>query len=130
MSWYLDSSAILKLVFDEKERGALLRIIKSPSTSSRISKLEVRRTVNRLAPSRLDEAGLELEKINLYPVSTLVLAVAENFSRDITLRSLDAIHVATVISLGHVVQGLISYDKQMIANATLLGVKVISPGMK
>jgi predicted nucleic acid-binding protein len=55
---------------------------------------------------------------------------AENFSSEITLRTLDAIHVATVMSLEGSIQGLITYDKQMAANAQLLGIKVISPGMK
>jgi hypothetical protein len=35
-----------------------------------------------------------------------------------------------VLSLEGAVEGLITYDKQMIANAKLLGINVISPGMK
>ena len=130
MSWYLDSSAILKTIFDEKERPELLRLLTSQSTSSRLSRVEVRRTVARLAPTNVIEVNRELEKINFLPISDAILLVAENFSPDITLRALDAIHVATVMSLEGSIEGLITYDKQMVTNAQLLGIKVISPGMK
>jgi predicted nucleic acid-binding protein len=130
LSWYLDSSAILKTIFDEKERPELLRVLATQSTSSRLSRVEVRRTVARLAPTKVSEVNRELEKINFLPISDAILLVAENFSPDITLRALDAIHVATVMSLEGSIEGLITYDKQMVTNAQLLGIKVISPGMK
>ena len=130
MSWYLDSSAILKTIFDEQERPDLLRLLNSQSTSSRLSKIEVRRTVARLVPTKTAEVNLELDKINFLPISNPILMAAENFSSEITLRTLDAIHIATVMSLEGSIEGLITYDRQMIANAKLLGIKVISPGMK
>ena len=130
MSWYLDSSAILKTIFDEQERPELLRLLNSQSTSSRLSKIEVRRTVTRLGLTKTVEVNLELEKINFLPISDPILMAAENFSSEITLRTLDAIHIATVMSLEGSIEGLITYDKQMIANAKLLGIKVVSPGMK
>ena len=130
MSWYLDSSAILKTIFDEQERPDLLRFLNSQSTSSRLSKIEVRRTVARLVPTKTAEVNLELDKINFLPISNPILMTAENFSSEITLRTLDAIHIATVMSLEGSIEGLITYDRQMIANAKLLGIKVISPGMK
>ncbi len=130
MSWYLDSSAILKTIFDEQERPDLLRFLNSQSTSSRLSKIEVRRTVARLVPTKTAEVNLELDKINFLPISNPILMVAENFSSEITLRTLDAIHIATVMSLEGSIEGLITYDRQMIANAKLLGIKVISPGMR
>ena len=130
MSWYLDSSAILKTIFDEQERPDLLRFLNSQSTSSRLSKIEVRRTVARLAPTKTAEVNLELDKINFLPISNPILMAAENFSSEITLRTLDAIHIATVMSLEGSIEGLITYDRQMIANAKLLGIKMISPGMR
>ena len=130
MSWYLDSSAILKTIFDEQERPDLLRFLNSQSTSSRLSKIEVRRTVARLVPTKTAEVNLELDKINFLPISNPILMAAENFSSEITLRTLDAIHIATVMSLEGSIEGLITYDRQMITNAKLLGIKVISPGMK
>ena len=130
MSWYLDSSAILKTIFDEQERPDLLRFLNSQSTSSRLSKIEVRRTVARLVSTKTAKVNLELDKINFLPISNPILMAAENFSSELTLRTLDAIHIATVMSLEGSIEGLITYDRQMIANAKLLGIKVISPGMK
>lgn len=88
------------------------------------------RTVTRLAPEHLILAYSELEKIDFFPVSTGVLNIAESFASHVTLRTLDAVQVATVIFLDRTVKGLITYDRQMIANAKMLGVHVISPGMK
>lgn len=130
MSWYLDSSAILKAIFDEKERTELLKVLTSQSISSRISRVEVRRTAARLAPTKADVVNRELEKINFVPISNAILLTAENFPSDISLRTLDAIQVATAMSLEGSINGLITYDKQMIVNAKALGINVIHPGMK
>ena len=130
MNWYLDSSAILKLILDESERTALLKILENKSITSRISRVEVIRTVTRLAPEHLILAYSELEKIDFFPVSTGVLNIAESFASHVTLRTLDAVQVATVIFLDRTVKGLITYDRQMIKNAQALGIKVVSPGLK
>lgn len=130
MSWYLDSSAILKLVFDEQERVELLKVLTEKSITSRISRLEVARTVSRIAPDSLLLANSELQKLDFFPLSNGVLSTAEGFTAKTTLRTLDAIHVATVIFLGSAINGLISYDKQMVQNAKELGLKVLSPGAK
>ncbi|MCX6440545.1 MAG: type II toxin-antitoxin system VapC family toxin [Actinobacteria bacterium] len=130
MSWYIDSSAILKLILDESERKFLVKFLKSPSVTSRVSRVEVKRTVNRLAPEHLELAFSELEKLDYFPISTSILNVAESFDQSITLRTLDAIQVATALYLGESIEGLISYDAQMLKNAKKLGLKVISPGMK
>jgi len=130
LSWYLDSSAILKLILDEKEREALLGVLDSKSISSRISQLEVKHAVNRIAPGRIMEAQSELVKMDFYPLSNAVLSIAENFPAGVTLRSLDAIHVATALLLDKSIEGIITYDKSMMKNAKALGIKAISPGMK
>ena len=59
-----------------------------------------------------------------------ILSSAEDFPESITLRSLDSIQIATVIFLNKSVEGVITYDKQMIKNAKELGITVVSPGMK
>lgn len=130
MSWYLDSSAILKIVLKEKERSELLKTLTTRSISSRIARVEVKRTVSRVSPLSLVIAEEELAKIDSIPMSFPILSIAENFPSDITLRTLDAIHIATVMSLEGSIEGLITYDKQMIANAKALGINVIHPGMK
>lgn len=129
MSWYLDSSAIIKLIFREDESLALKGFISAPLISSRISKLEVRRAVARAVPRQSDFTDEVLEDFHLVPISEEVLQIAENFPKEITLKSLDAIQVATVIYMGRKIAGLVTYDKQMRRNAELLGILVKSPGV-
>ena len=130
MSWYLDSSAILKLLIAEKESAALTGFINFTIKSSVLTRVEIIRTLHKIAPEKTTDAKVILAGIDVTPLNSTVLNIAENFNSSITLRSLDAIHMATVLFLEKTVEGLITYDKQMIANAKLLGIKTISPGMK
>ena len=130
MSWYLDSSAILKLLIAEKESAALTDFINFTIKSSVLTRVEVIRTLHKIAPEKTADAKEILAGIDVTPLNSAVLNIAENFSLSITLRSLNALHVATVLFLEKTVEGLLTYDKQMIANAKLLGIKTISPGMK
>ena len=88
------------------------------------------RTLHKIAPEKITDAQIILDGIDLTPVNPAILNVAENFSSSITLKSLDALHLATVIFLDKSVEGVITYDKAMIKNAKELGIKVTSPGMK
>ena len=130
MSWYADSSALLKLLIVEKESVALTDFIDFTIKSSVLTQVEVIRTLHKIAPEKIAEAQIILNGIDLTPVNLAILTVAENFSPSITLKSLDAIHVATVIFLNKSVEGVITYDKAMIKNAKELGIRVASPGMK
>ena len=130
MSWYVDSSALLKLLIIEKESVDLIDFIDFTITSSVVTRVEVIRTLQKIAPEKVAEAQILLTGIDLTPVNSSILSVAENFSPSISLKSLDAIHVATVIFLDKSVEGLVTYDKAMIKNAKELGIKTISPGIK
>ena len=130
MSWYLDSSAILKYVFAEPERPAMVKALTSQAISSELARLEVKRAVYRINPKDIALANEELSRVNFVSISNQVLTVAESFTGSVTLATLDAIHVATVISLGNQIEGIITYDKQMVTNAGLMGIKVLSPGAK
>lgn len=130
MSWYLDSSAILKYVFAEPERPAMVKALTSQAISSELARLEVKRAVYRINPKDIALANEELSRVNFVSISNQVLTVAESFTGSVTLATLDAIHVATAISLGNQIEGIITYDKQMVANAGLMGIKVLSPGAK
>jgi predicted nucleic acid-binding protein len=130
LSYYLDSSAILKIIFQEDESAALAKFITEPAITSSISRVEVLRTVQRIDHSRVQLAQSELAKINIVEPIPSILTIAENFSHEVTLRSLDAIHVATLIFLSTATDGLITYDKLMAKNAEQLGLIVLAPGSK
>ena len=130
MSWYLDSSAILKFIFAEPERPALVKALISPAISSELARLEVKRAVYRMQPKNIALANEELARISFVMISNQVLKIAEAFTANVSLATLDSIHVASVLTLGKKVDGIITYDKQMIANAEKMGIKVLSPGLK
>ena len=102
----------------------------SQAISSELARLEVKRAVYRINPKDIILANEELSRINFVSISNQVLGVAESFTSSVTLATLDAIHVATAITLGKGIEGIITYDKQMIANAATMGIKVLSPGAK
>ena len=130
MSWYADSSAILKLLIVEKESAALTNFIDFTLKSSVLTRVEIIRVLHKITPEKIAQAQVILAGIDLTPLNPAILSAAENFAPAITLKSLDALHVASVLFLGAAVEGLITYDKAMIMNAKELGIKVVSPGMK
>jgi len=130
LSWYADSSAILKLLILEKESADLTDFIDFTIKSSVLTRVEVIRVLYKIAPEKIDRAQIILAGIDLTPLNPAILSMAENFAPAITLKSLDALHVATAIFLDKSVEGVITYDKAMIKNAKELGIKVASPGMK
>ena len=130
ISYYLDSSAILKLIIKEAESDSLRKFINTKVITSAISRVEVIRTLSLNDESLIIAGQMVFEKFELMPLSRPILTIAENFSPQITLRSLDALQVASVIFLSPMVKSLITYDKNMIKNAKALGISVVSPGIK
>lgn len=120
----------MKYVFAEPERPAMVKALTSQAISSELARLEVKRAVYRINPKDIALANDELSRVNFVSISNQVLTVAESFTGSVTLATLDAIHFATAISLGNQIEGIITYDKQMITNAGLMGIKVLSPGAK
>ena len=130
MSWYIDSSAILKLIFTEKETPALDKVMNNKMVTSTLTRVEVKRAVNRINSTKSKVANDVLAQLQYTELEPQTLNLAEAFSPDVTLRTLDAIHVASVLRISEAVQGIITYDEQMIANAEKMGIKVLSPGLK
>ena len=130
MSWYIDSSAILKLIFTEKETAELDKVMSNKMVTSTLTRVEVKRAVGRINAEKLVVANEVLEQIQFTELDSQTLQLAEAFTPEITLRTLDAIHVASFLRITDAVKGIITYDKQMIANAAVMGIKVLSPGAK
>jgi uncharacterized protein len=124
---YLDSSALVKLIAREPETAALRQeLARWPHrVSSLLAAIEVTRTARRLgalatplAPRVL--AGLRLLAID--PIAPIAMQIGGT-----TLRSLDAIHLATAASITADLGALITYDRRMITEAQALGLPVLSP---
>jgi uncharacterized protein len=120
----------LKLIFTEKETADLDKVMNNQMITSTLTRVEVKRAVNRINPDKLVVANDVLAQIQYTELDSQTLALAEAFTPGVTLRTLDAIHVASVLRIPDAVSGIISYDKQMVNNARKMGIKVLSPGAK
>ena len=126
--WYLDSSAIVKLVASELETTALLTFLanRHPLISSALATTEVHRAVLPLGDRFLRQAADVLAHIELVRVSNEVLEGAGRL-KPTSLRSLDAIHLATAALFGITLSGIITYDGRMRDAAQSFGWSVHAP---
>lgn len=118
------------MIRPEAETSALLKKIPSSLISSQLSRVEVFRTIRFTNSALLEFAHDVLIDIQMFPIENSILIIAENFPTFIKLRTLDSIHLATAITLGSAIEGIITYDKELVKAATKLGFEVLSPGMK
>ena len=125
---YLDASAIVKLVRREPETPALVEeVLGDPErVSSALAWTEVVRA-SRRARSSVARASAVLEGIGLVPVDDGILRGAGELEPT-TLRTLNAIHLATALSLRDDLAAILAYDDRLIAAARRHGLPVRSPG--
>jgi uncharacterized protein len=137
MRAYLDSSAVLKRVLDEPEVEACLAALDELAddgadlVSSTLAWVEVSRAVRlRLeaeAPRRvIDLIEAALSGIDEFPITTQVIDFAQRLS-PASIRSLDAIHLASATLLG--ADLVLAYDQRLLAAAEDLGFRTASPGL-
>lgn len=74
-----------------------------------------------------DQARLDLQRLSLLPIDEQVLHHAAALP-PASLRSLDAIHLATALSLGDDLGVLIAYDARLLTAARAGGLPVATPG--
>jgi uncharacterized protein len=126
---YLDTSAALKLVVAEPETGRLELWMASragvPRVSSRLLRIEMLRAVTRAAPHRMSRANVVLSAIALLSIDDV--APAAEVIGDKTLRSLDAIHLATAHGIRTDLSAFVCYDKRLRDCAHALGLPVEAP---
>ncbi len=130
MRWYIDSSAIIKLIKFEPESKALVASLPQRLTTSQLARIEVIRTINTYSTELLADSYSVLTDIPMIPIDDAVVTVAQGLPAFITLRTLDSIHLASALTIKNEIEGIISYDKEMNKAAVALGLKVLSPGMK
>lgn len=126
---YLDSSAIVKLVVTEAESGALRRYLVKhrEHVSSALARVEVCRAVRRTDASEAMSRRAEqvLARIGLVALDEPLLHDAAALSPT-GLRSLDAVHLATALSLDGL-DVVVTYDRRLDAAASEAGLAVESP---
>jgi predicted nucleic acid-binding protein len=128
---YLDSSALVKLVVREAESEALRAWVAAhpAAVTSALAVTEVRRAVSRVSPRRglSDRARLVLDGLALLAVDLDVLERAARLAPT-ELRTLDAIHLASALSLGADLLAFVSYDDRQRAAARKAGLPLVRPG--
>lgn len=124
MSWYVDSSAIVAVIFDEPEALALEEILESAPVTSRLSRVEVLRRVNKFDETLLPRAQKVISQFQLVEMAESILIRAESYPPQITVKTADAIHLATAETLSPLIEGVITLDKQMAINARKLNLTV------
>ena len=125
---YLDSSALVKLAVAEPESSALRQYLRRrrPYVASALARAEVGRAVLPLGPAAVRRGEQVLARVELIRISDRVLALAGSLL-PMTLRSLDAIHLATAQLLGEDLARVVTYDERMAAAAKAMGWAVVAP---
>jgi len=128
---YLDSSALVKLVVREAASDALrVWVAAHPAAvTSALAVTEVRRAISRLSPRRglSDRARLVLDGVALLAVDQDVLERAARLAPK-ELRTLDAIHIASALSLGADLLAFVTYDDRQRDAARKAGLPLVGPG--
>lgn len=128
---YLDSSALLKLLHQEAESAALTDWLSAragtPVVSSALANVEVTRACRRVNPEALPAAKTLLAGLDIIPLTGAVIDEAGNVG-ETTLRSLDAIHLASALSIRSDLSNFIAYDHRLCDAATAAGLELVTPG--
>lgn len=126
---HLDPSALMKLVVDSPETHALRdELSRWPErVTSRLSVVEVVREARLVSDAAESVARKVLSGVALVNVDEEVLRLAADLDVP-DLRTTDAIHVATALSLEGDLGSFVSYDGRMLLAADAAGLSVLVPG--
>ncbi len=129
MAWYLDTSALVKLVTVEDDTAALHEWVADHQpelVASDLIRTELRRAVRRSGatdPIDIDDA---LAAVDLLPATPSVFDAAAELEPP-GLRTLDAVHLATALGVLDDLDGIITYDERLAAAAAVHELAVIAP---
>ncbi|MFC7220275.1 type II toxin-antitoxin system VapC family toxin [Streptomyces polyrhachis] len=127
---YLDSAAVVKLVHAEAGsralRAWLLERADDSWVSSALLEIEVFRALARHAPEALTRLHPVLDLVELVGLEPAVRLLAQTL-QPATVRSLDAVHLATALHLGPLVTSFVTYDKRLADAARGAGLSVAAP---
>jgi uncharacterized protein len=126
---YLDSSAAVKLVHAEAESQALRDWLDAradaPWVSSVLLEIETYRALARHAPAALPRLSGVLDVIDLIGLDADIRSGAREVG-PVTVRSLDAIHLATALQIPGLA-AFVAYDARLAEAAAAAGLPVAAP---
>jgi uncharacterized protein len=127
---YLDSAAIIKLVHAEQESPALRDWLSDRAetawVSSILAEIESFRALARHAAEAVTRLHPVLDQIDLIDLSPRIRILAQTV-RPVTVRSLDAIHLGTALSIGPSLTTFVTYDRRLLDAAAGAGLPIDSP---
>ena len=128
MRWYLDTSAAIKLLVDERESADLAEYVDAAQqelVSALLLETELRRAVYRHELLTQEAVSAFLATLTLYDMPPSLYMEAGLIGGP-NLRSLDALHVCAALRCG--ASAILTYDKRMGQAVAAVGLPVISPG--
>lgn len=124
---YVDASALTKLVLDEPDSASMRRwyVESDQVLCSRIGIIETRRAVGR---SRHDPTHLDviLRSVEVVEFDADIAREAAALG-PATLKTLDAIHLATAFAMGAEIDAFVTYDDRLADAARAVGLPVVRP---
>ena len=134
MSYYLDTSAAVKLVKKELESDALVAFLQgltqTPSAGTLVAGDILRTELVAAvlgAGMPISAAMAVLGTVYLVRLTGSLCEAAGSLAGEFGLRSLDALHLAAAVSMRHSIQGVITYDQRCAEAASKLGFVVKTP---
>ena len=128
--YYADTSAVIKLLVEETDSKAFAAFYDAHDdaewVSSELLRIEVTRAVTRAMPALLPDARDMLLAFSCIAIDDDIVEGAMN-EPDRSLRSLDAIHLATARILAPELDALVTYDDRLLTAATDAGLVAVSP---
>jgi uncharacterized protein len=126
---YLDTSAIVKLVTEESDTPAVESALAhcEAAFSSRLAVVECTRAIARASDRNALTTSAEIfDALVLHEVNAAVLDKAATLMPS-SLRSLDAIHLATALLLEQSNLAFVTYDDKLARAAEAQGLSVLQP---
>jgi len=127
---YLDASALVKLVVREPESVALMEFLREhpDRVSSALALAEVPRALRRarFGAAERRRAREVLARVALVDIDRRALAAAAAIEPP-TVRTLDAIHLATALALHEDLAALVTYDRRLAVAAERADLPVQAP---
>lgn len=128
---YLDTSAMVKLVVHEAETSVLVGWLRErpdePVVTSALGRVELMRAAARDgSPGVRERARDLLDGLDILPLTDAVIALAESIGPP-SLRSLDAIHLASAGQIRKELTAVVAYDQRLIEGCLALGYPTSSP---
>ncbi len=118
----------MKLVVEEPESEALRDLCRRDphQLASAIVEIEVVRAVRRASPRLTARAQQVVSQLAVVEPTEAIRARAA-LLEPMTLRALDALHLATALEIGDELDALVAYDARLSRAAETLGLVVLAP---